>query len=213
MSVERTKNGGGHCLVCDAHTFPYEARCSTCRRDAELALEAARTTLANARKRDPGLGYEPRWRDASTDAWGARSRGLARQWVGGNCLASCIGSMLNASIDSVPDPQLVEYRKSRDWLGPYNQRLAKALNYKLEPLPLSLLPPRGRGQWIAGLQLEDEAHAVVAREWYCIHDPAGLIVGQLPAKQLISGFVLKPTRRVVPVLRSHGQGGRMVVAA
>jgi hypothetical protein len=45
----------------------------------------------------------------------------------------------------------------------------------------------------------------------CVHDSAGLYQGRLPLDRLDGGFLLRPTRRVVPLLSPLGSR-RMVVS-
>jgi hypothetical protein len=79
-------------------------------------------------------------------------------------------------------------------------------------LPRSLCPPRTHELGIAHIREAGDAdHAVVARDGMCVHDSAGLYQGRLPLDRLDGGFLLRPTRRVVPLLSPLGSR-RMVVS-
>src|SRR5262245_43317739 len=149
------------------------------------------------------------WRDESHDRWGRKQADGAR-WKGGNCLAAAIASMLGVSeIMAVPNP-VIEYSQGLDvWMEAYNERLSNACGVRLEELPKSLCPPRDRSLWIAVIELSGEAHAVVCRENYVWHDPASAVQGQLNLNDLIKGFQLVRTHRVVPNL---GRGYSLVPA-
>jgi hypothetical protein len=139
------------------------------------------------------------WQDASRDAWG-RQRAESVHWKGGNCLKACIATMLGTrEIMGVPDPT-IEYCERDDWLGPYNDRLSKACGVRLESHEPRACPPRGRGLWIAGIELEGElfSHAVVCREHFVWHDPGGFVRGQLDLRSLVKGFTLARTQLLVP---------------
>lgn len=151
-------------------------------------------------------------KDISLDAWGARRKGLSRQWTNANCLRCSIASLLGADIAKVPDPQ-VSYDAEDDWSGHYNARLAK-IGYRLDFLPATMCPPRNlNALWICGLKEDDgTAHALVARGNYVYFDPANIHLGQLRMDRVTDGMILSPTRRVIPVFALHGRHGYAVVA-
>jgi hypothetical protein len=152
-------------------------------------------------------------KDVSVDAWGARRRGLSRQWTNANCLRCSIASLLGADIAKVPDPQ-VSYDAEDDWSDHYNARLAK-IGCRLDFLPATMCPPRNpNALWICGLKEDDgTAHALVARGNYVYFDPANIHLGQLRMDRVTDGMILSPTRRVIPVFSPHGRHGYAVVAA
>jgi hypothetical protein len=153
------------------------------------------------------------WQDNSRDRRGAPARGpLGKQWAGGCCIRAAIASLLNMHIAKVPDPSRL-YNRGGPWFDEYNQQVADEIGYRLERLPASMCPPRTHELWIAQIREHGDAdHVVVARDGMCVHDSAGIYQGQLPLDRLDGGFVLRPTRRVIPVF-SPRRHGHTVVAA
>jgi hypothetical protein len=178
-------------------------------------LDAAAALLADVRARFVERPPES-WKDSSRYAWDASTRGnqlLAKTWGGGNCLKGCIASLLNADIAKIPDPER-SYAAEADWHGHFNKRLAKATGYRLDFLPTSLCPPRNPNQlWIAGITEPDgDAHAVVARGAFVVHDPSGLYQGSLPIDRINAGMLVVPTKRIVPVFSPARHGWAVMPA-
>jgi hypothetical protein len=181
--------------------------------DAELLARARRhkpieIPAEAARSGDGG------WKDVSVDVWGARRKGLARQWSNGQCLQASIASLLGADVAEVPNPE-ISYAARDDWHSHYNERLAKAIGHRLEFLPAHACPPRKATQlWIAGIHEhgDRDGHAVVARGAFVVHDPAGIYQGSLPMDRITDGMILAPTRRAVKVLSPLGSGYTVVSA-
>ena len=189
---------GGNCTHCGTLYAPGHpsALCWECRDE-----------LARARS---GEG----WQDASRDAWG-RQRAESAHWKGGNCLKACVGTLLGTrDIMAVPDPIENYIAEEDDWLDGYNERLSKACGVRLEPLEPQHCPPRGHGLWIAGIRVDGElfSHAVVCRDHYVWHDPAGIVRGQLDLRSLVKGFTLARTHRVIQNLSPVWGTQPMVVA-
>jgi hypothetical protein len=171
---------------------------------AELRAQAKRLKPIPVPQPVPRSG----WQDsARSDPWGAPPQGpqvLKATWRGGNCVKACVASILNAPIERIPDPT-VEYNEGiTGWFDRYDARLQKATGYRLERLPLSCCPPKNANQiWIAGIHMpdHDEDHVVCARGYYVVFDPLGEFMGSLPWHRVIDGMVIRPTRRIVPVVR------------
>jgi len=157
------------------------------------------------------------WKDSlHSDPWGAPPSGnqlLSKAWTGGQCLQACIGSVLNADVRKVPDPE-ISYDAGDDWHDHYNARLAKATGHRLDFLPPTVCPPKGANRlWIAGFEEDDGGgHAVICRGHFIVHDPAGLHRGNVRMDRLVDGMLVVPTRRVVPVFSPHGRGYAVVPA-
>jgi hypothetical protein len=182
--------------------------------DAELAQALARARSIKPIVVQPDRPVTTEWRDDSVDAWGARRKGLARQWASGQCLQGAVASLLGCDVSKVPNPE-VSYNAKADWHDHYNERLAKATGYRLEFLEPHCCPPRNPNQlWIAGIHEpgDEDGHAVVARGAYCFHDPAGIYQGGLPMHRVTAGFLVRPTRRAVPVFSPH-RGSVAVIPA
>jgi len=163
----------------------------------------------------PSSDARSTWVDtAHADPWGAPPRGpqvLARTWAGGNCFRACVGSLLGAAIEKVPDPEAFGW--TRGWLGRYSETLAKQTGYRFEQLTAACCPPRNNRPWIATIREDGaEDHCVVARGHYVIHDPAGEYQGPVPLDRLVDGLLIVAARRVVPVFSPH-RGGCAVVPA
>jgi hypothetical protein len=175
--------------------------------ELEAMLERARSykpiEVAAAPKPRPA----PNPTDTSVDAWGARRKGLARQWSNGQCLQASIASVLGADFVKVPNPTVSYDARPGDWTDHYNARLVKATGCRLEFLEAHAIPPRNPNQiWIAGISADDgdrDGHAVVARGAFVYHDPAGLYLGRLPLHRVNLGMVVRSTRRAVPVFRGR----------
>jgi hypothetical protein len=183
--------------------------------DAELAELRAR-----ARRCKPIPLPSPeswKWKDSlRSDPWGAPPSGnqlLKKAWSNGQCLQACIGSLLNADVRKVPDPE-ISYDAEPDWHAHYNARLAKATGCRLDFLPASTCPPRDANRlWIAGFEEDDGGgHAVICRGHFIVHDPAGLYRGNVPMDRLVDGMVITPARRVIPIFSPHGRGYAVVPA-
>lgn len=87
--------------------------------------------------------------------------------VYGNCMAACIASILELSIDEMPNYHGTDsqwYRDWQTWLQPYNIQLLTFLNGgEWEPTGYSILSGLSpRGDW---------NHAVVALDGVVVHDP------------------------------------------
>jgi len=113
------------------------------------------------------------WHDTTRDLWGRRQGSHDRAlWAGGNCLKSCLATMLQAPIACVPDPTL-HFRNPESWWEDYSLELAQKLNVRLEEIAAGSCPPLRRGLWIAVVSGNGGAnHAIVAREHFVYHDPA-----------------------------------------
>jgi hypothetical protein len=175
-----------------------EARLAVVRRYKPIPIDAVPTP--NPRP--------AQWTDASTDRWGARRKGLARQWSNGQCLQASIASVMGAAdIAKVPDPTVSYDARPGDWTDHYNARLVKATGYRLEFLDAHAIPPRNPSQiWIAGISADHgdrDGHAVVARGAFVYHDPAGIYLGRLPLHRVNLGMVVRSTRRAIPVFRGR----------
>jgi hypothetical protein len=230
MSVERCANGSARCRACDCRWFPYTASCHHCAeagaRDIHAAKPASRftrdqvealTARANRLKPIPAVSTveSSEWVDSSrVHAWGAppKRSPLLRTWARGNCLKACVSSLLAADVSRVPDP-------TRDfahegWFERYDKRLQEATGHRLEPLPAHACPPRRPTQlWIAIIAEDGPSnHAVVARQAFVVHDPAGDYMGILPMDRLAGGLLVVPTRRVIPVFSPHRSGYSVVAA-
>jgi hypothetical protein len=159
-----------------------------------------------------------KWKDSlRSDPWGAPPSGnqlLRTAWSNGQCLQACIGSLLNADVRKVPDPQ-ISYDAGDDWHDHYNARLEKATGSRIDFLPASTCPPKNANQlWIAGFEEDDGGgHAVIARGHFIVHDPAGLHHGNVPMDRLVDGMIVRLARRVVPVFSMHGRHGHAVISA
>ena len=172
-----------------------EARIATVRRLRPIPIDAVPTPSPRPAQ----------WTDASTDRWGARRKGLARQWENAQCLQASIASVMGAAdIAKVPDPTASYDARPGDWTDHYNARLVKTTGCRLEFLEAHALPPRNPNQlWIAGISGDGDrdGHAVVAKGAYVYHDPAGIYLGRLPLHRVNLGMIIRSTRRVVPVFR------------
>jgi hypothetical protein len=189
---------------------PFSATVGRARIDAELEARIATVRRLRPIPIDAVPTPSPRpaqWTDASTDRWGARRKGLARQWENAQCLQASIASVMGAAdIAKVPDPTASYYAEPADWHNHYNARLVKATGYRLEFLEAHAIPPKNLSQlWIAGISSDGDrdGHAVVARGAYVYHDPAGIYLGRLPLHRVNLGMIIRSTRRVVPVF--HGR--------
>jgi len=100
------------------------------------------------------------------------------------------------------------------WFERYDKRLQEATGHRLEPLPAHACPPRRPTQlWIAIIAEDGPSnHAVVARQAFVVHDPAGDYMGILPRDRLAGGLLVVPTRRVIPVFSPHRSGYSVVAA-
>lgn len=150
------------------------------------------------------------WQDSlHSDPWGAPPRGnqlLKKAWSNGHCLQACVASLLNADVSKVPDPQ-ISYDAGPDWHAHYNARLEKATGHRLDFLPASTCPPTNNNRlWIAGFAEDEGGHAVLARGYFIIHDPAGIHRGNVPMNRLVDGMLVVPAKRIVPRLSLHGRG-------
>jgi hypothetical protein len=98
-------------------------------------------------------------------------------------------------------------------LPAYNKRLEK-IGVRLEPLAASCCPPDQTSLWIAGISVpgDDQGHAIVCRGYGIVHDSLGQFTGLLPMDQLLDGFVLRPTERVVRSFSPAGSGYAVVAA-
>jgi hypothetical protein len=224
--IERSRNGAWHCTVCGAAGFPYSTghRCevNAGRSTRTAAFPSSTELLARAERFKPLPVYRevpPKdWQDNSRDRWGAGApaRGpLGKQWRGGNCLRSCVASLLNMDIAKVPDPSGIYNRGPGPWFDEYNQQVADKTGFRLERLPKTVCPPRNPNRlWIAAISMPDDPadHVVVARGHFVVHDPLGEFIGNLPLDRLLDGMILTPTRRVVPVFSPYRHGHAVVAA-
>src|SRR5262245_43836679 len=150
------------------------------------------------------------WTDRNVDARGTRYGPVA--WGGLHCVKGAIATVLGVrDIQSIPDPTENFFDDGAYWLGAYNERLKADCGVRLEELPKSLCPPKGHGLWIAAIQLEDQAHAVVCRGFNIYHDPSNYVSGEINMAKLIEGFQLIRTHRAVPNLSPVWGSQRMVV--
>lgn len=183
----------GRARITDAELAEMRA---TVRRLRPIPVEAASTPRP-----------APNPTDTSVDAWGARRKGLARQWSNGQCLQASIASVMGADFAKVPDPTVSYDARPGDWTDHYNERLVKATGCRLEFLEAHAIPPRNPGQlWIAGISADEgdrDGHAVVAKGAFVYHDPAGLYLGRLPLHRVSLGMIVRSQRRAVPVFRGR----------
>jgi hypothetical protein len=110
------------------------------------------------------------------------------------------------------DPSL-RFNAGGEWFSGYNEELQQQTGYRLERLPASMCPPRTHEFWIAHIREDGDAdHVVVARDGMCVHDSAGIYQGRLPLDRVDGGFLLRPTRLVVPVFSPYRHGHAVVAA-
>jgi hypothetical protein len=94
----------------------------------------------------------------------------------GNCMAACIASILELSIEDLPNPhgKDIWWEEWQEWLAPQNMYL---INVEFEQGEDGWRPP---GFWIADVDSPREfkesegspvAHAVVAKANKIVHDP------------------------------------------